>query len=77
MQVKIILFGQLTDITGSDTIAVNNISDTDGLVMEINKLYPAMSGVKYIIAVDKKLIQENTVIGETSNVALLPPFSGG
>jgi molybdopterin synthase sulfur carrier subunit len=77
MQVKIIFFGQLTDITGNDTVAVENISDTDGLVMEINKLYPAMSGVKYIIAVDKKLIQENTVIGETSNVALLPPFSGG
>jgi molybdopterin converting factor small subunit len=36
-----------------------------------------MSGVKYIIAVDKKVIQENTVISETSNVALLPPFSGG
>jgi molybdopterin synthase sulfur carrier subunit len=77
MQVKIIFFGQLTDITGNDTVAVENISDTDGLVMEINKLYPAMSGVKYIIAVDKKVIQENTVIGETSNVALLPPFSGG
>jgi molybdopterin synthase sulfur carrier subunit len=77
MQVKIILFGQLTDITGDDRVAVENISDTDGLVKEINKLYPSMSGVKYIIAVDKKVIQENTVISETSDVALLPPFSGG
>ena len=77
MQVKIILFGQLTDIAGHDMVAVENIPDTDGLVKEINKLYPSMSGVKYIIAVDKKIIQENTVIGETSNVALLPPFSGG
>ncbi|MEP6727593.1 MAG: MoaD/ThiS family protein [Bacteroidota bacterium] len=77
MESKIILFGQLTDITGNDTIAVNNISDTDSLVTELNKLYPAMIGVKYIIAVDKKVIQENTVIQETSTIALLPPFSGG
>ncbi|MEO5594326.1 MAG: MoaD/ThiS family protein [Chitinophagaceae bacterium] len=77
MESKIILFGQLTDITGNDTIAVNNISDTDSLVTELNKLYPAMIGVKYIIAIDKKVIQENTVIQETSTIALLPPFSGG
>ena len=77
MESKIILFGQLTDITGNDTIAMNNISDTDSVVTELNKLYPAMIGVKYIIAVDKKVIQENTVIQETSTIALLPPFSGG
>ena len=77
MQVEIILFGQLTDIAGHDTVTVENISDTDGMVKEIDKLYPSMSGVKYLIAVDKKVIQENTVIGETNKVALLPPFSGG
>jgi len=75
--VNIILFGQLTDITGSSNIAIENIPDTDSLVKEINRLYPAMAGVKYVIAVDKKIIRENTIIHETGNVALLPPFSGG
>ena len=77
MTMKIILFGQLTDIAGSDSIAVDAVRDTDSLVTEINKLYPAMKGVKYIIAVDKKIARVNTTIAETSSVALLPPFSGG
>jgi len=77
MKVKIILFGQLTDITGSDTVFIADVHDTEGLVHEINKLYPLMNGAKYIIAVDKKIISTNTGINELSNVALLPPFSGG
>jgi len=77
MKVKIILFGQLTDITGSDTVFIADVHDTEGLVHEINKLYPLMNGAKYIIAVDKKIISTNTGINESSNIALLPPFSGG
>jgi molybdopterin synthase sulfur carrier subunit len=73
---KIELFGQLTDIAGSNTITVE-ASDTEALVQAVNKQYPAMAGIKYIVAVDKKNIQVNTVINEASNIALLPPFSGG
>lgn len=75
--VEITLFGQLTDIAGSNTITVNNCADTDSLVNRINVLYPAMKGVKYLIAVNKKVMQTNTAISENSMVALLPPFSGG
>jgi molybdopterin converting factor small subunit len=32
---------------------------------------------KYVIAVDKKVANENTTLTENSIVALLPPFSGG
>ena len=73
----IILFGQLTDITGSNTITVNGVADTDSLVKEVNKLFPSMINVKYRIAVNKKIISDNTEITESSNIALLPPFSGG
>jgi molybdopterin synthase sulfur carrier subunit len=77
MRVEIILFGQLTDIAGSNTIAVDDIQNSDELVTAINKLYPAMAGIKYIVAVDKKTIQTNTILNEKTMVALLPPFSGG
>ncbi len=77
MQVQISLFGQLTDITGNNTIVVDDVSDTNELVQAVNKLYPAMAGIKYIIAVDKKAIRENTVLNKLTSVALLPPFSGG
>jgi molybdopterin synthase sulfur carrier subunit len=77
MQVQIFLFGQLTDITGNNKMVLHDVPDTDELVQAVNKLYPAMSGIKYIIAVDKKAIQVNTLLNETTIVALLPAFSGG
>lgn len=76
MSVKIILFGKLADIAG-DAVSVDNVADTDGLVDSLNKRYPELATTKYVIAVDKQVIKENTVLNNKSTVALLPPFSGG
>lgn len=76
MSVKIILFGKLADIAG-DAVSVDNVADTDGLVNSLNKRYPELATAKYVIAVDKQVIKENTVLNNKSTVALLPPFSGG
>ncbi len=74
---KITLFGQLTDIAGTNSLVVEAVPDTDALVQAINGMYPAMTGVSYRIAVDKKAVNVNTVINENSDLAFLPPFSGG
>lgn len=74
MQINI--FGQLTDITGGN-IELNDIADTNHLVEELNKNYPQLINAKYVIAVDKKIIAENTILNNQSYIALLPPFSGG
>jgi molybdopterin synthase sulfur carrier subunit len=76
MPVNIIIFGRLTDITGS-SLALENIADTNSLVKELHTLYPALADAKYVIAVNKKMVNENTPLTENSIVALLPPFSGG
>ncbi len=77
LQVNIIIFGQLKDITGSDLVRLTDIADTNELVKELNKTYPAMMAAKYLIAVDKQFVSENTLLTDNSTVALLPPFSGG
>jgi sulfur-carrier protein len=76
MPVNIIAFGQLADITGS-LLSLDNITDTDDLVRQLNKLYPALANKKYVIAVDKRVVTINTILGNNNTVALLPPFSGG
>ena len=73
---RIILFGRLSDIAG-DSVSVKNVSDTDSLVNELHKNYPAFADTKYVIAVNKQVINQNTVLNNYSVVALLPPFSGG
>jgi len=77
MQIRIMIFGQLTDIINSSTLTLTDIADTNSLVNELNKLYPALTASKYIMAVNKQTVMANTVLKEDSTVALLPPFSGG
>jgi molybdopterin converting factor small subunit len=76
MSVNVIIFGPLTEIAGS-SLALENIADTNTLVRELHTLYPALADSKYVVAVDKKIVNENTTLPENSEVALLPPFSGG
>ena len=76
MTVNIIIFGQLTDIAGS-SLALENIADTNSLVKELHIRYPALADARYLVAVDKKVANEDTTLTEDSKVALLPPFSGG
>ena len=71
------IFGQLTDIINSSTLTLTNIADTNSLVSELNKRYPALAGTRYMMAVNKQTVTVNTVLKEDSIVALLPPFSGG
>jgi molybdopterin converting factor small subunit len=75
--VNIIIFGQLTELTGNEPVRLAGITDTNGLVKELNRKYPAMITAKYVIAVDKQIVSENTILTDNSTVALLPPFSGG
>ena len=77
MQVKVMIFGQLTDIIRSNTLTLTGTTDTKGLMEDLKKQYPALSQAKYILAVDKQTITENTILKDGSIVALLPPFSGG
>ena len=76
MSVKVILFGKLAEIAGG-SVSVDNVADTDGLINALHKDYPEFIKTKYVIAVDKQVIKENTVLRKKSTVALLPPFSGG
>ncbi len=77
MKINIIFFGQLTDITGTEAITMDGVIDTDGLVRTLEMDFPALTGATYIIAVNKEVIYENTLVADHSTIALLPPFSGG
>lgn len=77
MQVTLILFGQLVDITGSNSLVIEEAPDTDQLTQHLHQQYPALKNIKYAIAVDKKIVNGNTQLANGTTVALLPPFSGG
>jgi molybdopterin converting factor small subunit len=63
MSVKIILFGKLAEIAGG-SVSVDNVADTDSLINALEKEYPEFTKTKYLIAVDKQVIKENTVLNK-------------
>jgi molybdopterin converting factor small subunit len=76
MQIKVISFGQLTDISGSAEFLIE-AQDSEQLKLVLADRYPALKDRKYALAINKQLITSKTTLKENDVVALLPPFSGG
>ncbi len=77
MEIKLLLFGQLSEVVGADELVFRDIRDTRGLREALHARFPVLSEMKYVIAVDQKMTDDNASLHEGSTVALLPPFSGG
>ncbi|MGL6268556.1 MAG: MoaD/ThiS family protein [Chitinophagaceae bacterium] len=43
----------------------------------LKEKFPKLADSKFAIAVDKKVITENSLINQASTVVLMPAFSGG
>lgn len=74
---KIIPFGKLADILEHNAVIVEHIFDTDGLRQALERQFPQIIHIQYLVAVNRKIVTENTILDDDATIALLPPFSGG
>lgn len=77
MEIKVLTFGQITEITGKSSWKFSGVNNTDELSKRLMEEFPEMAALKYAIAVNQELIQQNRELKHDDTVALLPPFSGG
>lgn len=77
MEINLLSFGQVADITGKASLKIADVENTNELTLLLAKEYPQLQSIKYSIAVNKKIIRENTQLNHQDTVAILPPFSGG
>jgi sulfur-carrier protein len=77
MKTTILFFGQIAEITGSTDLLLENLADTNHAIASLQEKFPALKNSKYIIAVDKKIINKNTLLTNNNTIALMPAFSGG
>nr|WP_068893408.1 MoaD/ThiS family protein [Pedobacter panaciterrae] len=77
MEINIITFGKIAEFISPQRISLSDLSDTDALKAYLERKFPQLSSIKYLIALDKHVIQVNSVIKNNSTVAIMPPFSGG
>lgn len=74
-KVKIITFGKLKEILGSDFEEKSD--NTDELQQKLSSKFPVLQTLKLRIAVNQNIISENTHLNNNDVVALMPPYSGG
>ena len=77
MKVSILPFGKLADILSTQEWAMEGVTTAGEVRLQLEAKFPALKGMRYLIAVDKKIVTDDGLLGEGSVVALLPPFSGG
>lgn len=75
--IELLFFGQLTDVTGTSSMQWEDVRDTDSLLIQINERYPQLMKMKFVIAVNNKMITESMNLDPGSKIAFMPPFSGG
>ncbi len=75
--IEIRFFGQLTDLTKTEKVLIEAVSDTDMVRKKSVEMYPLLTTATFKIALNNKLVIENTVVTENSIIAFMPPFSGG
>lgn len=77
MEIEVISFGKIAEIIKIKKLILNSIVDTDDFRNYLEETYPALNNMKYKLAVDKQIVQENCKLKDGSVVAIMPPFSGG
>ncbi len=77
MEIEIISFGQIAEFINPQKIDIAGITDTESFKQYIENQFPALKSMKYKLALNKNIVQENMEIKNPATIAIMPPFSGG
>lgn len=77
MNIDVIFFGVLTEVTGTSRKQYTDIRSFADLKHRIEDDFPEIVHYNFRIAVNNEIIDENPVLNDDDEVAYLPPFAGG
>jgi molybdopterin synthase sulfur carrier subunit len=77
MDIKVLFFGVLAEVTKTGFRYYSNIRSFDDLKLRIEDEFPETVHYNYHIAVNNELSTGNPVLNDGDEVAFLPPFAGG
>ncbi len=77
MQVKVLFFGVLAEVTGINHSYYREVKSLGDLNLRILDDYPEIMHYKFRISLNNMIIENDPVLKDGDEVALLPPFAGG
>ncbi len=73
---EVLLFGMIAEKAGATTIIV-----APGSLGELRSMLqqriPDLAGMRYAIAVDRRIVPDDMSLTGSEEIAVLPPFAGG
>jgi molybdopterin synthase sulfur carrier subunit len=77
MQVKVLFFGVLSEVAGTDYRHFSEVGSINELKMKILDEYPEIENFNYRISLNNNIISNDLTLKDNDEVALMPPFAGG
>ena len=77
MDITVLFFGVLSEITHTTTSVYSGIKSTGELKKKITLEFPEIAHYKFQISVNRELMLRDIELKNGDEVAFLPPFEGG
>lgn len=76
-RIKILAFGMVAEKINATEFYLQDVNSTNELLDILHEKYPQLKEMKFTLSVNRNIANQNVSINAGSEVALLPPFSGG
>ncbi len=77
MQVKVLFFGVLSEVAGTDCRHYGDVGSISGLKFRILDEFPGMEHYNYRISLNGEITDDDRSLNDNDEVAFMPPFAGG
>lgn len=77
MQVKVLFFGVLSEVAGTDCRHYMEVKSISELKSRIIDEFPEIAHYNYRISLNSEIISSDRLLNENDEIALMPPFAGG
>jgi len=77
MEIKVLFFGVLAEVTGTNCKHYQKVKSIADLRMKIEDEFPEIVHYSFRISLNNELIDKESSLKYGDEVALLPPFAGG
>jgi sulfur-carrier protein len=77
MKVKVLFFGVLAQVTGTNLKHYQDVKSIGDLMLRIQDDFPEVVHYNYRISLNSEIVDNEPSLNDGDEVALLPPFAGG
>jgi molybdopterin converting factor small subunit len=77
MEIKVLFFGVLAEVTGTTFKHYSDVSSMRDLMIRIMDDFPEIVHYKYRISHNSDITDNDLPLKQGDEVALMPPFAGG